>query len=311
MFILSDLLIEVFLNYYVSLAVMIVSSLYNIFLFSVCARYAGKTQRQRIPLIFFMIFLLGVLLNTLCYITSLTQRGILHDTGPTVPSIGFANRLNWGLYITTFQSFALFFEFLSQNQVKIRFYHILHALVNILISTGFFYFAFSDYSYPYSNPNILAIELVLVKLVYCYLPLLFVQLYYQNFIKSRREALPRILSNQMRYLRMSSIGYLVLEMANNIGVSTALFGAYHYSFFGLSTLLGSYAMYSASRRIMGLRFLNLRQDVESKEKFNFIVQFRDILEQLSYATALKDLAHLSQAFFKQPLLSLLAEPGSF
>ena len=47
-----------------------------------------------------------------------------------------------------------------------------------------------------------------------------------------------------------------------------------------------------------MRFLNLRKDVESKEKFNFLSQFRDILEQLSYATALKELAHLTQAFFQ-------------
>ena len=57
-------------------------------------------------------------------------------------------------------------------------------------------------------------------------------------------------------------------------------------------------MYFASKRLLGLRILNLRQDVESKEKFNFLIQFKDILEQLSYATALKELAHLTQTFFQ-------------
>ena len=57
-------------------------------------------------------------------------------------------------------------------------------------------------------------------------------------------------------------------------------------------------MFFVGRRMIGLRFLNLRKDVESKEKFNFLSQFRDILEQLSYATALKELAHLNQTFFQ-------------
>ena len=100
----------------------------------------------------------------------------------------------------------------------------------------------------------------------------------------------------MRYLRIFTIAYLLLEMLNNIGASS-LFGPYRFSFYALSTLLGSSAMYFASKRLLGLRILNLRQDVESAEKFNFLIQFRDILEQLSYATALKELAHLNSNLF--------------
>ena len=69
-------------------------------------------------------------------------------------------------------------------------------------------------------------------------------------------------------------------------------------FFTLSAMLSTYPMYFVGRRMLGLRFLNLRKDVESKEKFNFLSQFKDILEQLSYATALKELAHLNQTFFQ-------------
>ena len=256
------------------------------------------TSHRRIALIFFMIFLLGMLVNTSCYLFFLVLRGILQYKGATPPMLGFANRLDWALYITTYQSFALFFEYLYQNHVKIRFYHILHGLINIAISSVFLYFAFTNFHNPYANQSIVLIEQTLVKLIYCYLPFLFVQLSYKIFVHSGSQQLPRILFNQIRYLKVFAVAYLLLEMANNIGVTIDLFGAYHYSFFALSTLLSCCAMYATSKRLLGLRFLNLRQDVESKEKFNFIVQFRDILEQLSYATALKDLAHLSQAFFQ-------------
>ena len=59
---------------------------------------------------------------------------------------------------------------------------------------------------------------------------------------------------------------------------------------------------------MGLRILNLRKDVESQEKFNFLKQFEDILEQLSYATALKELAPLTQTFFQTAFAIPLGQP---
>ncbi len=54
----------------------------------------------------------------------------------------------------------------------------------------------------------------------------------------------------------------------------------------LSALLISYALYYCGKRIMGLRFLNLQSHVEVKDKFNFINDFKNILEELSFVTIL-------------------------
>ena len=43
----------------------------------------------------------------------------------------------------------------------------------------------------------------------------------------------------------------------------------------------------------------MKNHVESKERFNFIIDFKDILEQLSYVTSLKELSQLTQTFFER------------
>ena len=117
------------------------------------------------------------------------------------------------------------------------------------------------------------------------------------------QTIPRILTYQLRSLTNFLVPYLFFDMLGNCSTVLASLllpsiKSFDVLFFTLSALLSTFPMFFVGRRILGLRFLNLRKDVASKEKFNFLSQFRDILEQLSYATALKELAHLSQTFFQ-------------
>jgi transcriptional regulator of acetoin/glycerol metabolism len=71
----------------------------------------------------------------------------------------------------------------------------------------------------------------------------------------------------------------------------------NYAFKTVSTLLLVYALYIASRKLFGLRFLNIKKHVENNQKFNFIDDFKGFLEQLSYVTTANELIHVSQHFF--------------
>jgi len=64
-------------------------------------------------------------------------------------------------------------------------------------------------------------------------------------------------------------------------------------------LLTNYAMYHCIRRVMELRFLNLKGSVQTVSRFNFIDGFKDILEQLSQATTIHELRHITQNCFKE------------
>ena len=51
--------------------------------------------------------------------------------------------------------------------------------------------------------------------------------------------------------------------------------------------------------MVGLRFLNFKSHVQSPDKFDFVDGFKNILEQLSHATSIKELGHISQTLFKE------------
>ena len=68
---------------------------------------------------------------------------------------------------------------------------------------------------------------------------------------------------------------------------------------GASALLITYIVYYAINRVMGLRFLNFTNHVESKHNFNFVDDFKIILEQLSFATTIQELSQITSTFFKQ------------
>ena len=281
--------VKLFLSHYLSLAVTLLSCYYSFFMLVVCTRCLFKAPaQQRTLFLLLMIFVFGIFFNNSCYMFYFILCEIL-GCKAWISFYTFACRLNWGLYITTYQAFALFFEYFNQKRLKISITHAIHGLINIGLSGQFLYLAFVRAD----GLETVLFEQTLTTLVYCYLFIFCLQLIYRIFIKAQ---MPRILSDQMRYLSVFLAAYLLLEMAITIGATRNLFGAYYHSFFALSTLFGCYAVYAMS--LMGLRFLNFRPDVESKEKFNFLVQFKDVLEQLSYATTLKELAHLSQTFFQ-------------
>ena len=286
------------------LCITLLSFLSKLFLLLACIRFSFKTLNHRMLLFFIIIFLTISLSNDVFNVMYLTKRALLGIT-ENIPSFTFFGRIIWGLIITQYQSIALFIEYLLHKRIRFTFFHALHLLVNGAISSVFFYHAFFKYHVESADPETLQVALFLQNAVYIYLPFLFVPLFFKIFRHKNAQApIPHVLVHQLRYLTAFFIPYILSETFGNSTFLIFLVPAidpYKYTldalFFTLSALLSSYPLFFISRRMLGLRFLNLRKDVESQEKFNFLSQFKDILEQLSYATALKELAHLNQTFF--------------
>ena len=276
----------------------------KLFILIGCIRFSFKTDKHRMLLVFLVAFLFISLLNDVGNIIYIVKRVILGITENIEP-ITFLSRIVWGLMVTQYQAIALFMEYLLYKRIRFGFFHFVHALINLGISSIFFYHAFFKYTTPCADPSTLPISVELQKAVYMYVPALFIPLFYKVFKrKSNTREVPNILVHQLRYLTGFTIPYLLCDMFGNCSFLFTLIPAiapYKYSFdavfFSLSAMLSTYPIFFVSRRLLDLRFLNNRNDVESKEKFNFLSQFKDILEQLSYATALKELAHLNQTFF--------------
>ncbi len=72
-----------------------------------------------------------------------------------------------------------------------------------------------------------------------------------------------------------------------------------YAFTSISNILLTFAVYFCARKIIGLRFLNLHNNIQSPARVIFMHDFKHILEQLSYVTSAHELRHITQGFFKE------------
>ena len=280
------------------LAVMFISFLYKMLILLGIVHYSLKTPTRRNLSLLLVLFLLGSVLTdfingTWLFCELLGYKGEFEF-------YAFLCRITCSLYITQNQSLALFLESMQGNS-KFHPSYIVHGLINIIISSGFIYLAFFKYHIPSSSNETLLFESRLVQVMNFYIPILFIPIFYRAFKTQSNNETPRILAHQIRYLTIFFIPYLFVTFVNNllpfIQVYFPGLEAFREIFDTLTTLLSTYALYYITQRMLKLRFLNVRSTVESPETFNFLSQFRDILEQLSYATALKELAHLTQTFF--------------
>ncbi len=293
------LLIDILSSKQLPLCIELLSFFCKLLIVLTCIHFTFKITSHKLPLVFLIIFLTCSFLNDAVNIIYTVKRGILHIS-EDFAWFTFLMRFVWGLNLSQYQSLALFIETFMLKRVHFKWTYIIHALFNVSISSIFMYLAFFKYGIPGANPETLKLELGLIHTIYIYLPVLFMPVFYKIFKHNTGYlVMPRILTHQLRSLTNFVVPYLFFDMLGNC--STTLFPqikSFQFLFFTLSNILSTFPLFFVGRRMLGLRFLNLRQDVQSKEKFNFLSQFKDILEQLSYATALKELAHLNQTFFQ-------------
>lgn len=70
-----------------------------------------------------------------------------------------------------------------------------------------------------------------------------------------------------------------------------------YAFMSLSNLLLTYMTFYCARKMVGLRIVNIKNHVQSTKNFDFIDDFKDVLEQLGQATTLQELIFITQEIF--------------
>lgn len=144
-------------------------------------------------------------------------------------------------------------------------------------------------------------ELTFYKLIYCYIIILMLPSLYNSIRVIRSRKLPKILTTQIKvFINWLIIPHLVIEL---LAVSPAIFlyKASILPLLSISTVLLTYAFYYSVKKMVNIRFLNIRSHVETTYNTNFINEFKDILEQLAYVTNSNQIKHIINAFFKQTL----------
>lgn len=276
----------------------IISFLIKFFLISLLSYFFTKKNAGK-HLFFLMVFIAGSMIEDLSYIIVLTQKIFLFEFSNIVT---FILRLSWTIYISKHLSLGLFLEYLSERKSKFNWNYILVAIINIFVSGCFIYLAISKFLYTSFLNESLAVESTLIWLSMLTLLPLYLPILYRTIKKINSNKFPNILNHQLRIFVSLIVSYLSIELITNKHSIFHFISSFilinNKALLSIAALLNSYCIYYACRKLIGLRFLNFKNHVESPEKFVFINQFIDVLEQFTYVTNLKELAHITQNFFK-------------
>lgn len=211
-------------------------------------------------------------------------------------------RIAWAFVITQYQAIAFFFEYISTKKFRFSVFTVCNLLFNITITSTFLYLAFINYADPSAMGYQLKIlEANLVTVISLYPAALFLVVFYKLYRVYSTTQVPTILKHQLSLLIKFFFFHIGTEL---LGYSISVARIFEVpevvlTLNTLSTFFSSVALFYITKRIIGLRFLNIKKDVESSHKFNFLTHFKDILGQLDNTTSVTELSRLSQMFFQR------------
>ncbi len=290
---------------YFLLAVIFISFSVKAYYFSILIPQGLRSPTIHKP----WIFLLGVLAGSIVCDSAWIIKIVREIFFPYTPYtfVIFFIRLAWAFLILQYQSLGLFIESLSEKNFSLKTIHKILLFPSSLFCLYFLYMAFFDVSLMTELEREIAkdigfsapFEIKMMRYTVFYLLSLSLSSLFFSIKKIRTSNLPKILNKQLTiFLAYLILPYLFIEFLQGAYVSFKVFQAYFYPCVSISTLLLTYAVYYCMRKVMGLRFLNFNDHVQSKYIYNFIDDFKDALEQLSFATDMQELGHITQMFFK-------------
>ncbi len=216
--------------------------------------------------------------------------------------IVFFIRLGWAFNVLQFQSLSLFVESLVDKKYKINLRQKTLLVFSFIFSMYFFYSAFFHFDIVHGRSEFeftMMNVIVFYVLFFLILPSIFLtlkNLYQVNFPKILKKQLTILVTFLLcPYLLTESIQTLIIVTKMYLNVTA---NNYLYCITSVSTLLLTFAIYHAMRKVMGLRFLNFQNHVQAAKTFNFIDDFKNVLEKLSYTNSVPELSILTQLFFK-------------
>ncbi len=215
----------------------------------------------------------------------------------------FFVRLAWICSIAEYLGLSFLIEQLSSGMSppRLTVTHITTIIIGILLAlaqSGIIIIYF--FSKQGQRPDF---EFTIYQTIYFYVLFVLIWTFYRAYKSYKKKNMPKILAAQFKILIGAFIvPHVILE-----------FGAYNpfafshdykhsiYPLISISTLLFTYALYFSVRRMLGLRFLNIKNHVETKYDSNFIIEFKNILDQFAHISTLVQVKHIVQTFFKTSL----------
>lgn len=248
------------------------------------------------------IILAGEISNDVAWILRVFRGHYASDF--PIQIVFFFIRIAWGLFILQYLALGLFVERLA-NKNKLNLVNFIFIIISSISACCYFALAIFGFD-TNTNEARPVLEFVGMKLAHFYMFIVLVPSAYHAYKAIRSQKFPKILKQQLTtFLLYLVIPKLFFEFIENNPL--ILFFPFfqitivpgNYASIAISTILMTYAIYFSARRMMGLRFLNLNKQVEASHRFNFVDDFKHVLEQLSQVTSVAELKHIIQAFYKE------------
>lgn len=253
-----------------------------------------EVQRLRLLL---LVILGANIFSDIAWIQELLPSMAIFKIDPRI--FKFVGRIAWGLLSIQYQSLALFLEGLVTRQWKLNVRQQLCCIISTLlmlvsVSTAFIWFNRLE-------PFPLMLIINDITILYCMLFLLPCSLFIV-LRKLRTESLPQILIKQLHIIIYCLIvPHLISDIIQAFPFTPHKLDwvTNSYAVVALSAIFLTIGLFYSARRIMGLRFLNLRNQVHALPKADFIANFNIILDQLDQVANTRELGLITQNFFKE------------
>ncbi len=269
-----------------------------------------RTTPLNKPWLFLLCTLIGSMFGDLAWIVKFARQLAFPDMPYGVYT--FFVRISWTFLILQYQSLALLIESLSTKTFRLNRIHKTFSLISAAFGAYFLMLAIffangiskaergEAFRLPMLDPN-LPLEAFMMRIVAIYLLVCITLPILISAVRTiRKSQVPKILQKQLRIFTL----YLVLPYTITETLQACQFNfrgllqGNLYAIVSVSTILITYAIYYGIKNVIGLRFLNFKNHVQSTRHFDFIDDFKEVLEQLSQATTLNELGQVTQHFFK-------------
>ena len=307
MFFLFSSLYNLFRTHELLLVVMLISCSVKTYFLSLLIPRGLQYKQFHKPWLFLLGVLIGSMFGDIAWMIKIVQNNFFSHEA-YYSTVTFFIRIAWGFLILQYQSLSLFIESLTKKNFTLKTRHKVLLVISGAFSLYFFYIAFFSSGLTNEHERELAkalssnvpLEIKVMRFIsYYLLPLVVAPGLYFTFKRMRNPELPQILRKQLFvFIQFLICPYLIVEFIQAINFAFKEMEVYMLPIVNISTLLLIYAIYYCMQRVMGLRFLNFNSHVQSDTKLGFIDDFKNVLEQLSYATSPQELNHITQTFFK-------------
>ncbi len=221
------------------------------------------------------------------------SRRVLILIGVDYQFITFFLYLGWMLYVIRYQALFTLTETLTSNRPLFK---KIWALMCGLIIVGLIYIMLFYYRLV---PPIAHTQMIYPIIRWYAFSTIFFSLIRLGLYK-RRCNIPKILNNQLFIILLCIMipsfcftltRILPFSFLHDIVNDKGLFG-------NILSLINSFAIYYAIKKLIQLRLLNMKDHVQDDRPFTFLDDFRAVLERMGEVKQIRELIHISRQFFK-------------